>query len=91
MSTVTNEMIKIEAGEIAAMNALLYFAYNFKRDFIEDCFHDDARMAEHFRSKFDGYYKTNGALEAPMRLAMSMSGSYRIKLFAYILQNHKEL
>ncbi len=71
------------------INNFAYFSMNYDHDFIEECWKDDKHMAEHFRSKFTGYYKEYGCMGVMFAFYCGMSESHQQTLETYILNTFK--
>jgi hypothetical protein len=71
-------------NKIIGMKRFHAFAYNFPYDFIENCWADNPRIAEHLRKKFNMYLNECESLEGFMRFVQSLDLDNERKLFNYI-------
>jgi len=71
------------------MMRLMYFNYNWPRDFLDKAF-KDSPVLDHIKDKFHGYYEQYGASQAFFKLLMAMDRENQRIMLTYILDNYSD-
>lgn len=88
--TATNKKQTVSRPNTDLTNKIILYAFNYERDFLLKAFRGHGSIAQHFQSKFNGYYERFGNGErAFLYLWTDMSNDWRVILAGYINDNFK--
>ena len=75
--------------QLEAINKWHSFCMNYPPDFTKKVWADNPALAQHFESKFQGYWDTYGATGAMNVFYASLTWNNRKKLLEWVCANHK--